>query len=170
MNAPKKTIVGASLSIGAPTGQFHADKLINIGTNRWSIRPEVAISQPVGKRWLIDVYAGVWFFTTNSTFYPGSATRSQEPMGAFQAHVSYNITPRFWVAYNTTYYTGGRSSIDGTYNSDQQSNTRIGVTAVMPVGKANSIKFAASTGAVVRVGQDFTTFSLGWQHAWITGE
>jgi len=167
MKAPKKTIVGVSLSIGVPTGQFFSDKLINIGTHRWSFKPEVALSQPLGKRWLIDVYAGVWFFTTNYSFYPGSSARSQEAMGAFQTHISYNITPRFWIAYNATYYVGGESSIDGAYKDDRQNNTRVGLTAVMPVGKSNSIKLAASTGAVVRVGQDFTTFSLGWQHSWI---
>jgi len=166
MKAPKKTLVGVSLSINAPTGEFFSDKLINIGTHRWSFKPEVGLSQPLGKRWLIDAYAGVWLFTTNYSFYPGSSKRSQDPMGAFQVHISYNITPRFWIAYNATYYTGGRSSIDDTFKDDRQNNTRIGLTAVMPVGKSNSIKLAASTGAVVRVGQDFTTFSFGWQHSW----
>ncbi len=166
MKAPKKTLVGVSLNIGAPTGEFFSDKLINIGTHRWSFKPEVGLSQPLGKRWLIDAYAGVWLFTTNYSFYPGTSKRSQYPMGAFQVHISYNITPRFWIAYNATYYVGGTSSIDDMIKDDRQSNTRIGLTAVMPVGKSNSIKLAASTGAIVRVGQDFTTFSFGWQHSW----
>lgn len=166
VKAPKKTIVGVSMNIVAPTGQFFSDKLINLGTNRWSLRPEVALSQPVGKRWLIDAYAGIWFFTNNASFYPGDALRTQQPMGAFQTHVSYNIRPRLWVALNATYYTGGKSSVNDIYNDDRQANTRIGLTAVMPVGKSNSLKLSASTGAVVRVGQDFTTFSIGWQRSW----
>jgi hypothetical protein len=167
IKAPKKTIVGVSMSVGVPTGQFFADKLINIGTNRWSFKPEIGLSQPIGKRWLIDVYSGVWFFTANNSFYPGTAERSQKPMGAFQAHISYNITPRFWIAYNATYYVGGESSIDGTWSDDRQNNTRVGLTAVMPVGKSNSIKLAASTGAVIRIGPNFTNFSVGWQHSWL---
>jgi hypothetical protein len=166
IKSPKKTLVGISMSMGLPTGEFFSDKLINIGTHRWSFKPEVGLSQPLGKRWLIDAYAGIWFFTTNYSFYPGSSNRSQDPMGSFQVHISYNITPRFWVAYNATYYVGGRSSIDGTIKDDRQNNSRIGLTAVMPVGKSNSIKLATSTGAIVRVGQDFTTFSFGWQHSW----
>ncbi len=166
MKAPQKTIVGASLNIIAPTGEFYSDKLINIGTHRWSIRPELALSQPVGKRWLIDIYSGVWFFTNNYSFYPGDALRTQKPMGTFQAHISYNITPRFWVALNTTFYVGGTSSVDELYNDDRQANARVGVTAVMPVGKRNSLKLSANTGAIVRVGQDFTTFSIGWQRSW----
>jgi hypothetical protein len=167
LKAPKKTIIGLSLNMTAPTGEFFSDKLINLGTNRWAFRPELAISQPLGRRWLIDVYSGIWFFTTNNSFYPGNSSRAQEPMGSFQAHISYNITPRFWVAWNATYYVGGTSSIEGIYNDDRQNNTRVGITAVMPVGKSNSLKLAVSTGAVVRVGQDFTTFSIGWQHSWI---
>jgi hypothetical protein len=166
MKAQKKTLVGVSMNINVPTGEFFSDKLINIGTHRWSFKPEVGVSQPLGKRWLIDTYAGLWLFTTNYSFYPGSSKRSQDPMGAFQVHISYNITPRFWIAYNATYYVGGTSSIDDMIKDDRQSNTRIGLTAVMPVGKSNSIKLAASTGAIVRVGQDFTTFSFGWQHSW----
>jgi hypothetical protein len=166
VKAPKKTIVGLSLNVIAPTGEFFPSKLINLGTNRWSFRPELALSQPVGKRWLIDVYSGIWFFTNNDSFYPGNAVRTQQPMGAFQTHLSYNVTPRFWVAFNATYYVGGQSSINDLYNDDRVANARIGITAVMPVGKRNSLKLSASTGAVVRVGQDFSTLSIGWQRSW----
>jgi hypothetical protein len=169
VKAPKKTIVGVSMNIIAPTGQFFSDKLINLGTNRWSFRPEVAISQPLSKRWLVDVYAGVWFFTNNNSFFPGNSIRTQNPLGAFQAHISYNIGPRLWVALNATYYMGGRSQVDDVFNDDRQDNTRIGFTGVIPVGKRNAIKLAGSTGAVVRLGQDFTTFSLGWSTTWFGG-
>lgn len=166
VKAPRKTVLGLSLNIIAPTGQFFSDKLVNLGTNRFSFRPEIALSQPLGKRFLIDVYSGVWFFTDNKSFYPGNSVRSQQPMGAFQAHLSYNIRALMWVALDATYYVGGTSTVNDTYNDDRQDNSRIGATAVMPVGKHNSIKFAFSTGAIVRVGQDFTTFSIGWQTSW----
>jgi hypothetical protein len=163
---PAKTILGASINISAPTGQFFSDKLINLGTNRWGFRPELALSQHVGKRWLIDVYAGVWLFTENNHFYPGESVRGQEPMGAFQAHFSYNIKPNLWVAYDATYYTGGASTVNGVMNDDRQANFRGGFTAVFPTGKFSSLKFAVSKGAIVRIGQDFTSFSLGWQRTW----
>lgn len=167
LKSPKKTIVGFSVNVGAPTGEFFSDKLINIGTHRWSFKPELALSQPVGKRLLLDVYCGVWLFTTNYSFYPGDSKRTQQPMGAFQAHISYSFTPRFWVALNTTYYTGGTSSINDRFNDDRQNNARIGLTTVLPMGKSNSLKLGVSTGAIVRAGQDFTTVSIGWQHSWI---
>jgi hypothetical protein len=160
--APRKTILGTSLSITAPTGQNFPDKLINIGTSRWAFKPELAISQPIGKRWLLDFYTGIWLFTKNDTFYPGSSVRTQDPLGSFQGHISYNIQPLMWVALDMTFYTGGRSSVDGVEMDDRQSNSRIGGTLVLPIGKRNSVKFAYSTGAIIRSGADFTSISAGW--------
>jgi hypothetical protein len=161
--APRKTILGASFSITAPTGQYFPEKLINLGTSRWAFKTELALSQPVGRRWLIDFYSGIWLFTKNDSYYPGSSVRTQRPLGSFQGHISYNIQPLMWIALDCTYYTGGNSSIDGVEMNDRQSNSRIGATLVLPVGKRHSIKFAYSTGAIIRSGADFTTVSAGWQ-------
>jgi hypothetical protein len=166
---PKKTILGASINIIAPTGQFHSNKLINLGTHRWSFRPELALSQVIAKRWMLDVYAGVWLFTNNAQFFPGKSLRKQDPMGTLQSHFSYNVKPNLWIAFDATYYYGGSSSIDGVYKDDRQSNARFGFTAVVPTGKLSSLKFAFSKGAIVRVGQDFTSYSIGWQRSWIPG-
>jgi hypothetical protein len=161
--AERHTILGASLSITVPTGEYNPEKLINLGTHRWSVKPEVALSQPIGKRWLFDMYYGIWFFTKNNSFYTGNSVRSQEPMGSFQAHISYNISARMWAAFDMTYYTGGKSTVDGVELDDQQSNSRVGGTLVLPVGKLHSVKIAFSTGAIIRYGADFTTLSVGWQ-------
>jgi len=165
---PRRTILGTSLTVVAPTGQFFPDRLINLGTNRWAFKPEFAVSQPMGQKWLLDVYSALWLFTANDSYYPGTQTRTQEPMGAFQAHLSYNFTRLLWAAFDATYYVGGRSTVDGIENNDRQSNTRVGATVAFPVGRRHSIKLAVSKGAIVRSGADFTTFSFGWQSAWIS--
>ncbi len=167
LKSKRGTVLGASLNVVAPTGQFFSDKLINIGTNRWAFRPELGLSQPLSRHWLVDVYAGVWFFTDNRNFYPGNALRTQKPLAAFQTHVSYNIGPRAWAAFDATYYVGGQSTINEDVKDDRQSNTRLGFTVVMPVGKRNLLKLSASRGAIVRIGQDFTTVSVGWMSTWI---
>ncbi|HCL84251.1 MAG TPA: hypothetical protein DIC22_09760, partial [Chitinophagaceae bacterium] len=145
------------------TGQYLNGKLINLGTNRWSFKPELALSQPVGNRWLFDVYGGIWFFTANNSFYPGNAVRTQDPMPSFQGHISYNVTSRLWAAFNYTYYIGGATTVDGVLNDDRQENSRIGGTLVLPVGKRNSVKIAYSTGAIIRFGANFSTVSVAWQ-------
>jgi hypothetical protein len=161
--APRETIIGASLSISPPTGQYFPEKLINLGTNRWAFKPEIAVSHPVGNRWLMDLYAGVWFFTTNKSFYPGTVVKTQDPLVAFQGHISYNVQPLMWAAFDMTWYSGGLSYANGNSMANRQSNMRFGGTLVLPLGSRNSVKLAASTGAIVRIGADFTTLSLGWQ-------
>lgn len=162
----QKTILGFSLTMSAPTGQHFANKLINIGTNRWSFKPELGLSQPLGKKWLIDVYTGVWVFTNNNQFYPGTLTKAQDPMLTIQAHISYNVKKKMWLALDGTYYVGGQSTIEGTLKDDRQSNSRIGMTMLVPVGKKSSLKIAASTGAIIRSGANFKTLSIGWQTTW----
>jgi hypothetical protein len=167
LKAPRRTILGTSIAVVAPTGQFRSDKLINLGTNRWAFKPEFAVSQPLGQRWLLDIYAALWLFTANDSFYPGTSRRTQAPVGAFQTHVSYNIRRQLWAAFDATYYVGGRTTIEGVRNDDRLSNSRVGATVVFPVGQRHSVKLAVSRGAVIRFGTDFSTVSVGWQAAWV---
>ena len=80
----QKLLLGASLKVAAPTGQYDPTKLINWGANRWGFKPEFGYSQR-WDNWILDGYFGVWFFTTNSDFwsrnayYPGTRTQSQNP-------------------------------------------------------------------------------------------
>ena len=162
-HAPETTL-GMSLYVVAPTGQYFPDKLINLGSHRWSFKPELGFSHPMG-HWVFEAYAGVWFFTTNDDFF-GGHVREQKPIAAFQGHVSYTFKPRLWVAIDGTYYTGGQTTLDGQLNADRQANARIGVTGSIPILRSQSLKFSWSRGAGVRVGQDFTTYMLTYQLLW----
>ena len=164
--APPRTILGMSLNVAAPTGQYFPDKLINLGTNRWAFRPELAVSRPIGPRWLLDAYASVWFFTANHESYPGTLRKTQSPLGSFQGHLSFNFTRKLWAALDVTYYVGGRTTVEGAAPTDLQNNVRTGGTFALPVGQRHSIKIAASTGAIVRLGADFASYSVAWQTAW----
>lgn len=132
--APRQLVVGTSLTIVSPTGQYYPEKIINLGTNRWAFKPEIALSYPVDDHWVLDLYAGVWLFTDNASFYPGNAIRTQDPLVAFQGHVIYEIQPQMWMALDMTYYAGGLTSVNGVNKADRLSNIRIGGTLVLPVG------------------------------------
>jgi hypothetical protein len=164
--APRSTIIGASVTVAPPFGKYDRTKLINIGSNRWSIKPEVGVSHLI-RKWTIDGYAGVWLFTENDEFYTGSSVRTQEPVFALQAHVSYTLKPRFWAAFDGTWYSGGTTTVNGVNKEDLQRNSRLGVTLSLPAGRQQSLKFAASTGATTRIGADFQTISAAWQLSWM---
>jgi hypothetical protein len=161
--APRRTIVGVSLTVGAPTGQYDGTKLVNLGAHRWALKPEIGMSYPAG-RWTLDAYAGVWFFTDNDEYYPGASIRHQDAIKTLQGHVSYTLGRRAWVAVNGTWYSGGQSRIDGVGKADLQRNSRIGATLAVPIGTRQSLKVAYSTGATTRVGADFRTLTFAWQY------
>jgi hypothetical protein len=160
------TVIGASVTVSAPIGEYDPTKLINLGTNRWAFKPEVGVSHPAG-RWDFEAYAGAWFFTENPTFFPGQVRRSQDFIGGVQGHVSYTLRPRAWVAGDLTWYAGGATSVDDGPAIGRQNNTRYGVTFAWPVGRSQSIKVAYTAGAVVRAGADFRTVAVAWQVFWI---
>jgi hypothetical protein len=162
-----QNVLGMSLTVTAPTGQFFSNKLINLGTNRWSFKPELGLSYLVSEQMLFDLYTGIWFFTNNDTFYPGTSVRSQNPLVSFQTHISYNFNPLMWTAVDFTYYTGGQSSVNDVYQDDRQNNTRFGATFNLPLSRLSSIKLAYSTGAIIRIGANFSTISIAWQMAFL---
>jgi hypothetical protein len=163
--ARHRTIVGGSITVQVPVGEYDPTKLINLGTNRFAIKPEVGVSVPVG-RWYLDAYAGVWLFEENDDFFPGGAHRDQDPLYAVQGHASYTFKNRVWVALDATWFGGGEATVDGGPPSTRQSNTRIGATLSVPLTARQSLKFAGSTGAATRTGSDFDTILVGWQLSW----
>ncbi len=160
--SPRKVIVGTSITVVAPTGQYTGTQLINLGTNRWAIKPEVAVSVPKG-RWDFDAYLGVWVFTKNDDFFPGGQTRVQDAVLALQGHTSYTFRPRLWVAFDATWYRGGAARVGDGPPVGEMDNARMGATLSLPLGRWQSIKVAYSTGVAVRTGTNFGTLSVGWQ-------
>jgi hypothetical protein len=167
VRAPRRTVVGTSLTVTVPSGQYDGAKLINLGTNRWAFKPEAGVAVPLG-RWDVDAYAGVWLFTGNDNFYPGGLSRSQDPVVALQGHVSYTFRPRLWVAFDATWYEGGDARVEGGEPGGGMNNSRLGATMSLPLGRSQSFKIAYSSGVVVRTGTNFRTLSVGWQRLWLT--
>jgi len=163
----QKTIVGASITVSAPSGQYDPNVLLNIGANRWAFKPELGISRALGK-WVFESAAGAWLYTTNKDFY-GGAVRSQAPLGSFQAHIVRILTHRSWAAFDGTFFTGGRSNVNGADKADYQGNTRIGATLGMVFTRRQSIKISYFRGAVVRVGSDISSIGVAYNIIWLTG-
>ena len=161
--APDRTL-GVSLVVNAPSGEYFADKLVNLGTNRWALRPEFGGSRRFG-RWNLDGSLGVWLYGDNDEFL-GNKERSQEPVTTLQGHLSYTFAPRLWLGASGTWYTGGTTSVDGVSDRNRQGNSRAGLTLAIPVGQQNSVKLAWSKGVTARFGGDLETYSLTWQYLW----
>ena len=163
-------ILGASLRIVAPTGQYDGTKLVNWGINRWAFKPEFGYSERWG-RWILDGYAGVWFYTTNSAFYspPVPKPQTEEPIGSFEGHLSYDFPKqRMWASLDGNFWFGGVTTLNGIRNlATKQTASRIGGTFSVPISKHQSLKASYSDGTYVRFGGDYNNLSVSWQYSWI---
>lgn len=160
LRAAPRPIVGASLTVAAPTGQYDEDRVINLGTNRWSVKPEIGVILPVGGGFLFEVDAGVWFFEDNDEFVGN--TREQDPVWNLQLHLVRRFRPGFWAALDANFYGGGRTTVGGERNRDLQRNSRLGGTLVYPFARGEALRFSVSTGTVTETGGDFELLSIGW--------
>jgi hypothetical protein len=157
-------IVGASLQVTAPLGQYDHSKLINLGNNRWSFKPELGISKAWGP-WTVEFAPSATFYTDNTDFNSGS-TFAQAPFYSVQGHLIYGFSSGVWLALNGTYFTGGRTTVDGVKGDNVQTNTRTGLTLALPVDRYTSVKLYASTGTSTRTGSEFDAIGIAWQYRW----
>lgn len=155
-----RPILGASIKIAAPTGEYEADKLINIGTNRWAMRLQLGYIRPLSKKWLLEISGGAWFFQDNDEFL--GETREQDPIGALNFHLVRRFSPGFWASLDLNYYLGGHTAIDGERNADLQRNSRLGLSVAYPFKGRHAVKVGISEGVVTESGGDFRTITLNY--------
>jgi hypothetical protein len=164
LRAKPRTIIGASLVVQAPTGEYDSDRLLNLGTNRWSIKPALGMIMPLHRTWLFEVELGAWFFGDNDDFL--GETREQDPIFSVEMHLVKRIRPGFWASLDMNYYTGGETRVGNDFNDDLQRNGRAGLTLVFPFKGRQALRGSFSTGIKTRSGGDFEMYSLSWAYAW----
>jgi hypothetical protein len=158
------TVSGFTIKLTAPLGEYESDSVINISTNRWSFEPGIGISKPLGN-WTLETSAAATLYTDNTDFDNGK-TRQQDNIYSAQFHLTYSFPRNIWAAISATYYTGGRTTIEGVERNDLQENWRAGFTLSLPVNRYHSIKFYGSSGVSQRTGNNYDALGLAWQYRW----
>lgn len=161
------TILGLSLLVSLPLGDYDPDKLLNIGANRWTFRPELGASKKWGN-WVLETAVAATYYTDNDDYFGGQRLE-QDPIYSFQGHLGYIFTRGLWASLGTTYYTGGRTRVGGNRRADLQQNWRTGATIAVPLSSRHSLKGYVSTGVQTRTGNDFDLYGLVWQYRWGDG-
>jgi hypothetical protein len=166
----QKVLLGASLTVVAPTGQYDPKRIVNWGINRWAFKPELGYSQRWGK-WVLDGYGGVWFYTANNAFFsiPNPQPQTQSPIGTFEGHLSYDLGKQLgWISLDGNFWFGGTTSLNGVSNPlTWQKSSRLGGTAEFRLDKHQSIKIGYSNGTYVRFGGNYQSVSVAWQYSWL---
>jgi hypothetical protein len=167
VNYQQDVIIGASVQVSPPLGQYDESKLVNLGNNRWFVRPDIGISKAWGPI-ILEFSTGIFFFSKNDDFLNGK-TLKQDPISSAQLHGTYNFSSGAWVALSGTYDHGGRTITNGVPNNDLLNNLRVGATFAYPVNRNNTIKFYASNSVHTRVGINSYLVGVVWQYRWGNG-
>lgn len=153
-------LLAASLKVVAPTGNYEADRLINVGANRWAAKAELGYILPLVPDWHLEVEGGAWVFADNDNFQ--GRTREQDPIFAIEAHLVKRFGGGRWASVEANYFSGGRTTIDGLARDDKRNNSNIGVSMLFPLGKRQSLRIALSTAVKTSAGGDYHTFLLNY--------
>jgi hypothetical protein len=160
-----KTILGASIRIEAPSGQYDATRIISTGSNRWAFKPQIGFVQPFRKKFLIEMALGAWFYTENRDYL--GETWKQDPLISSELHLVWRIQPALWAALDVNYYWGGRASLGQEQLPTIQGNSRIGGTVSLPFWGLQSIRIAAGSGFFARHGDRLGFISVTYQFGFL---
>jgi len=161
---PVSRVIGVSLAVSPPLGDYNNENLINTGANRWTFKPEIGISNRRGD-WSLEASFGARLFGDNDSF-AGHTTLEQDPLYQLQGHVIYHLRQGRWLSLNSNYFWGGETRKNGSKSDDKQENSRVGVTLGWPLNKQHSLKVYASRGVVTNIGNDIDTLGAAWQYRW----
>jgi hypothetical protein len=165
-----KTTFGLSVTITAPTGSYNADKVLNLGSDRWSFKPEVAVSHPFGQNhnWEVDGYANVYFFTDN-TSYHGREILRQEPLTGFEGHLSYSFSSNVWASIDTRYAFRGDTHVDGVDQHSSQQNATVGSEVSVSLSPRHSLLFLFAKAVLYKNAPASTGFTIKYIYMWGKG-
>ena len=159
----EETIVGAALTVIFPTGEYMREKLINIGSNRFSFRPQLGVVHNWGN-WSAELTGEVWIFTENPEFF-GSNTLENAPFYTLQSHLIYTFRPGLWTGVSFGAGTGRRSTLNGIERDDRKEGTAFAASFGFPFSPELGAKIAyigtrklSTTG----IESDSVVFALSW--------
>lgn len=161
--ANPRPLIGASLKVIAPTGQYYDDRVINTGSNRWAARAKLGAIFLLKPKVILELSASAWFFGDNDEYAIGK--KEQDPIYAIETNLIKRIRPGLWASLDLTYYKGGRQTVDSNPLRDKQSNLKVGGTLVVPFHRRHAIKLGYSNGIVTRYGNAFNQFLVSYQVA-----
>ena len=164
LREPKSTRIGAGVQVFLPLGEYREDRLANLGTNRFTVRPQLGLEHWAGN-WVFEMTGSVWLFTDNDEFFNGRQ-REQDPLYALQAHAVYNFKPGLWATFGAGYGKGAKTTVDGVARFDEQTNSRLSFGLGMPLSRYQTLRFLAIRGRTKKIGGDFSRFAVSWSVMW----
>ncbi|MES2470235.1 MAG: transporter [Verrucomicrobiota bacterium] len=160
-----ETIIGAGLAVQFPTGEYLEDKLINLGSHRFTFRPQLGVVHTRGP-WSLELNTSVWIFTENDEFFNGKQLE-QDPFYTADAHLIYTFRPGLWLSASAGYGGGSETLVNRIPSDNQQSNFGWGLSLGIPINRQLGFKVAyINTRTLTSTGADSDTITAGLSLMW----
>jgi hypothetical protein len=161
----EETILGVALAVSVPTGEYFSDRLINLGGNRYSLRPQIGLQHRDGP-WVYEATGTAFLFGENDDFF-GGRTRTQKPLFSLEASVEYDFAPGVWLSAGGAIASGGQSAINGIERNDERLDLGWLVSGGVPLTRALTFRAGyIGTQNLNDFGLAAHTISLGLQTSW----
>ena len=155
------TVVGAALAISLPLGEYKDDKLLNLGQNRFIVRPQIGAVHTRGP-WSFELTGSAFFYTDNDEFWNGNKLE-QEPLFALQTHIIRNFKRGIWASISAGAVRAGQSIVNGEKKHDQKEDFLYALSAGLPVSRISSMKIAYARGRTHQnVGSDTDNIAVAY--------
>ena len=162
---PVTTTVGVALSVTLPLGEYYADRLINLGANRYVVRPQLGVLHQRGP-WQFELTGSLSFYEDNDEFFANTLLE-QEPLGFLQAHAIRSFARGMWGSVSAGYSYGGESEIDGVPKENDERTRFFALSFGMPVTRQQSLKLTyVNADTNVLLGTSSDSLVLSWSLAW----
>lgn len=155
------TVVGAAIAVSVPLGEYLDGKLLNLGQNRYIIRPEIGMLHTRGP-WSYELTGSTFFYTDNDAFYLGTR-REQDPTYAIQAHLIRVFKPGLWASVSAAYGWGGENTVNAAPKDDARRDVLAALSVGFPVARNQGVKISyIATRKHTDAGADLDTLVIGW--------
>ena len=163
INYKPKTIAGLSIQVTAPTGVYSSEKLINLGSNRWVVKPQFGFSR-IYDKWIIETYGSVWLYSVNNNFLGNKL--EQLPLVTAKVHVIRKLENNMWLSANLGYGIGGKIYVNDVARDSQISSARFGLDFSMPFNLKHTLRLGVVSGFRFERGNDFDAFTVSYVYRW----
>ena len=141
------------------------DKLINLGENRFTFRPQLGVTHRRGK-WTTEVVGEVAIHTDNDNFF-NDKTREQDPTYIIHAHLTHTFRPGVWLSTGIGYDYVGENSIDDVNSDDKQQDIGWLLKFAYPINRQSGFNFTyLGTRKQKSTGLDSDTLSGSLSFSW----
>jgi hypothetical protein len=166
-NFKPTTTLGMSLTFTAPTGRYSPDKILNLGSDRWSFKPEFAVSYPFGpqQKWELDAYTNSYFYTDNTSYHGKELLRQQALLG-IEGHISYSFLSNLVGSLDTRYSFRGDTYVNNQNENDSQKNFLLGSEITLSLNARNSLSMVLAKTLVNQNGPSATGISVKYDYFW----